>query len=384
MKLLTVIMLMGLFGQTVKSKDSVTLPWHDFKTLYQTNLENTLTKKLKPKVQQGEIFLKNCQYGLIIKKSYCEISFSYHAVATEGKLKKLRLFDSEIILVQNQEKSLADIVRHGAYLYLRPSQLVKKEFSGKLKLITAISEDTQSKYIKFTIPEAVQNTLSLSFIEPYTILPQQDMIPASDERFYLKNPHEIFIRFHAKKKDVIPQPKQQKLALVKTADQVLETITYKASFAENGRCLSIIKFTFPPNGKSRIELNKIEHAKVWYLKINNKRQKLFSLNEKQWVIPLIANEENYIELAYLTNSPKIGINGMLKTVIPAINIPTKKLLVSYTLPKRVELISYDGPISAIFDKDKHTTDGTYQFYKSFYDGEQAEVSLYYKEPINLK
>lgn len=62
---------------------------------------------------------------------------------------------------------------------------------------------------------------------------------------------------------------------------------------------------------------------------------------------------------------------------------------SITLPRRIELLSLDGPISPLYDMEgfklpKGFEGKHYLFQRAFYDGSAMDLAIAYKEPADTR
>ncbi len=104
-----------------------------------------------------------------------------------------------------------------------------------------------------------------------------------------------------------------------------------------------------------------------------------------WIIPLEKGVPSRVELAFIRKGEKLDLHGRLETILPEIKLPSRSVKVGIALPKRLQLVSLEGPVNpASGDKweipeefiGKH-----YYFSSSFYTGERMELAISYREPI---
>lgn len=185
---------------------------------------------------------------------------------------------------------------------------------------------------------------------------------------------------------------------VATPSVVLESVTLFSSFEENGNVLTLLKMEVPPQAGPRLSLKAIPGAEIWHLKVNQRKVKIYGDGDNtsknktanRWIIPLDKGNPSHVELAYVRKGKKIGLYGRLDTVMPEIGLPAKTIHVGIGLPKRVELLSLDGPVSPEMEFSQpipaEFVGRPYYFSRSFYSGDRMHLAISYKEPVdsNLK
>ncbi len=180
--------------------------------------------------------------------------------------------------------------------------------------------------------------------------------------------------------------KVKHFATVKTPPIVLERVLFHSSFEENGSCLSLLSMKVPKTVGNRLKIGPVKAAEIWSLKVNGKRTKVYSAEDGGWVIPLAQTHASQVVLAFLRKGDKLGLRGRLEVIVPPINLPAQDTHLTIGLPRRVELVSIEGPIVAAH---KNPTElptqfvGTpYHFSRNFDKGEGTTVAVFYREPID--
>jgi len=173
---------------------------------------------------------------------------------------------------------------------------------------------------------------------------------------------------------------------VSTPATVLECQYLFTSFEENGNILSVLVMDIPPEFGSRMTLKAVADCEVWSLVVNGAKKRVFADEADTWVIPLDSGAVSHVELAFLGNGPKLGLQGKLEAIVPETGLASRELRVGLALPARVELLCTEGPLSgapgenwklpAEFVGKRHF------FSRSFYKGEGMTLSISYKEPVN--
>jgi hypothetical protein len=132
----------------------------------------------------------------------------------------------------------------------------------------------------------------------------------------------------------------------------------------------------------------VPEAQVWSLRINGKKKKIYSDQKGAWIIPLSGSGRSHVELAFLRQGEKLGLQGRLETSLPRTGLPSRRALVGIALPERVQLLSLEGPVSPdrrpTASLPKEFMGRSYFFSRAFYGGDGMEMAISYKEPVDMK
>jgi hypothetical protein len=174
-------------------------------------------------------------------------------------------------------------------------------------------------------------------------------------------------------------------AAVDTPEIVLDSVYLFTAFEENGRALSVLRCTVPADAGQRLMIRRIKGASIWHYKVNDRKRKVFSLNDEHWMLPLDRGKESTIELAVLQTSEKFGLHGKVEIIVPETGLPARDLFVAVGLPERVDLIGIEGPLNPAEGKNwklpGEFAGRPYFFSRSFYTGESMSAAISYKEPV---
>ncbi|MBT4822716.1 MAG: hypothetical protein HON70_43815, partial [Lentisphaerae bacterium] len=179
--------------------------------------------------------------------------------------------------------------------------------------------------------------------------------------------------------------KFQRLDTVSRPSIVLDTITLFASFEESGGCLSVLRMSVPAEAGRYLRVERPEQTEIWALSVNGRSEKVYTDDEHHnWVIPLASGHVSDVELAYLSQGEKLGLHGRLAVHVPRTGLSAKKIRVGIGLPKRIELISIEGPVSpdraSGEELPRNFAGVPHLFTRSFHKGEAFDLALFYKEP----
>ncbi len=175
---------------------------------------------------------------------------------------------------------------------------------------------------------------------------------------------------------------------------VLNELFFYTSFAENGNEISVIRMELPKQAGDRLELSPIPNTEIWSLLVNGKKKEVFTQtvpdenNNQQtvWVIPLEDNESSIVELTYIQNHKKLGLEGRLSITVPETGLAAEKVFVSVGLTERVELVAMEGDLTPAETAQcpvvKSFTGKPYIFQYPFYRGKALEAAIFYKEPLD--
>lgn len=217
---------------------------------------------------------------------------------------------------------------------------------------------------------------------PVSTLPSDLMAAAGADRFYLRIAD-------GEKINLAIKP----FSYVDTAPVVLDTISFFTAFEENGGSLSVLILDVPPEAGQRLSITSVPDAEIWYLKVNGKKTRAYvdqqdiagASGNGKWIVPLAVGEPSHVELAFNLQKQKLGLYGQLETVLPGINLPSRRVQVGIALPKRLQLLSLDGPVSPAPQSNWKTPiefiGKPFFFTRSFFKGGQMKMAISYKEPV---
>ena len=172
---------------------------------------------------------------------------------------------------------------------------------------------------------------------------------------------------------------------------ILNELFFYTSFAENGNEISVIRMELPKQAGDRLVLNPIPNTEIWSLLVNGKKEEAFTRKntgqEPVWVIPLEENERSIVELTYIQNHKKLGLEGRLSIIVPETGLAAHKVFVSVGLTDRVELVAVEGDLTPAETAQcpivKSFTGKPYIFQYPFYRGKALEAAIFYKEPLEV-
>ena len=178
----------------------------------------------------------------------------------------------------------------------------------------------------------------------------------------------------------------QRFSTVQTPALVLDEIQMYCSFEENGSSLSILEFTLPELQEKRLNMKPVKAAEIWSLTVNGESRRVFEDDKGQWVLPLAEQGKSRVRLCFLRQGEKLGLRGRLQVIHPALGIPAKDSFLTIGLPKRVNLVSLEGPVvgdaRGARSLPKDFVGKAHSFRRHFAKGEEISVAVYYREPVD--
>lgn len=172
---------------------------------------------------------------------------------------------------------------------------------------------------------------------------------------------------------------------VNTPASVLGTQHFYAAFEENGNVLGTLVLDLPRELGAHMKIKAVKGAGIWSLSVNGAKKSVYTDSDGNWVIPLAGAGSSHVELAFLVKGEKLGIQGRLETLIPAIGLPARSLNVGIALPARVDLMTLEGAVtscqSANWILPADFVGKPYYFTRSFHQGDDLKLAVFYKEPV---
>ena len=218
---------------------------------------------------------------------------------------------------------------------------------------------------------------------PIARLNSQLQAVSGNARFYMKIPPREEISLTVKRFQTLSTP-----------PIVLGSFDFFTSLDDNGSMLSVLKMDIPPEVGPRLRIKAIPHAKIWSLKVNGQKINVYEdqnnaskdSSDARWIIPLARDRISQVELAFIRQVTKPGLNGKLETELPATGLPSTRVRLAIALPERLQLLSLEGPVSPAskgnWMKPDEFIGKPYYFSRAFYTGEGLKMTISYKEPLN--
>jgi hypothetical protein len=368
---------------TYAIEPNVTVPWHEFDDLYKKQITQSLKAGDAPE-PDPIITLEQVQYNLKIVDAQATGSVSIIGNVLLGEPEPLRLFGQSIAVTNVLEAQNATLLANNGYYQLYTYE--PGVFSIKFTVSIPITDFQVKPKLLFDVPPAVRNELKIEFSENLKLL-DSNSLHKIDGSYFFPPTRLLSIGFEHVNQVIDGLVSEDTLlSEVDTPNAVLDSVTFFASFAEDGAVLSAMHLVLPANEKNQLELNPIEGAEVWSLQVNDKPRALYESAAGMWVIPLDAKVESKVVLAYLTRGQKLGLEGRLDFSIPQTGLTARSVNLTVGLPERMHMLAMDSDLQPANGRDwpvfNSFSGRPHYFSKPFYRGQEFSASIIYQEPVN--
>jgi len=390
-KKLYILLIFLSFSSTALGETAVTIPYGEFKQLYTQRIRQDILKNIK---EDPFVYtITNARYKMAVSPggAVCRAWFTGSLIS--GKPGAFKLFSNKIIIREIQEVKGGALVcdndtKSGILFF--PSGA--PAFSIVLTFFIPAGEDNNSAYIALEIPRAIKNTLEPTSGEK-TVLLDVPGVKSQTDTYHFSTRPSLKIRFTkgttARASD---RDRRENLADTYTGvpvpPVVLNAVHCFTSFEESGNILSVITAEIPPEAGEIFTIQAVPGAEIWQCRINNKKIRVYKSKDGNWILPLTRGKRSRIELALLSQGEKIGLHGKLELTLPAMGLPARQVNITLGLPKRVELLSFQGPVTPSKPSDHPRPDEfsdthctPYFFSRSFHKGGAITMAVSYKEPV---
>ena len=189
MKTLSTLLLI-LVSANCFAQSTITVPWDEFKTLYQERLEQIL----KPTKQKPEpvYTIEEAVYRLSVTDAGATGTITLSGQVLQGQPPPLLLFAEDLAITTITDMQggtlLSDV--EGYRLFTQGEGPFQLSFGIALPL----NEDQRSRYLSLHIPRAVKNSLELKLPTGLELL-ESPGLPQSDGQYYFPPREELTLRF---------------------------------------------------------------------------------------------------------------------------------------------------------------------------------------------
>lgn|GEM_PF-2149831 len=391
MKNLSILLIFLAFSSTALGENAVTIPYGEFKQLYTHRLRQDILKDIQ---EDPFVYtIRNARYKMAVSPGGAVCRAMLTGTLISGKPGAFKLFSNKIIIRKIQEVKGGALVcgndpKSGISFF--PSGA--PEFSIVMTFFIPAGEDNNSAYIALEIPRALENALEPAAGKK-TVLLDVPGVKNQTGTYHFSARASLKIRF-SKGGDARASAgdHQENLADrytgVPVPPVVLNAVHCFTSFEESGNVLSVITAEIPPEAGKTFTIQAVPGAEIWQCRINKKKIRVYKSKDGNWIIPLTRGKTSRMELALLSQGEKIGLHGKLELTLPAMGLPTRQVNITLGLPKRVELLSFQGPVSPS-KPSAHPRPGEfsgthftpYFFSRSFHKGGAISMAVSYKEPV---
>lgn len=397
MKHFMIICLGLLWAGTAYTENAVTIPYNEFKALYGERLKIQWEKEHQAgskKDQKAETFLYTVDqavYTMTLSSggALCDVVLTGRAIS--GKPEPVQLFNPQVIVKDIVQVTGGTLLRNqarkkGLFFLALPAQA----FEVKLSFFVQAAEDNQSRFVAMDIPDALINRLDLKTDKNLTVT-RVPGIRDSAGYYHFSPGSSLEVRFREKRDGQERSQEKESLSTryktVRTPQVVLDALQCFTSFEENGNALTVLRMNIPSEAGEALTIKAVPHATIWNFRVNGKKMKVFEKKEQGtfWILPLAKDRVSAIELTLLSRGDKMGLSGRLSWALPPLGFPARTVNVALGLPRRVELMAFEGPVSPSEPFEKKPPGEfigkPYYFSQSFYNGGGIDLAVSYKEPV---
>lgn len=370
----------GLLACCVDAGAQGGFPWEDLKGLYRQALEREVREELTPEAEAPRVLpISRAEYVLSVEGGTVQGEARLSG-SVQGTLRPRPavLFSSEVIL------SSIDAVEGGS---LVPAEGGKgtvfvlgeaaQNFSVAVHFYLQSQQEGGERILRFPLPPALQNVLTLHLPEGARLL-EHPGLDLGQGNIVFAPTNEVVLRY--------AEATESTQAAAGQAPAVLEALSLFTSFDDSGKVLSTLVLDLPKQSGESLALKPVAEATIWSLRVNGQARQVYNDEQGNWRIPLTPEDVSHVELAFLRQGEKLGLQGELKVVVPETGLASQQLRVGVALPERVELLLADGPLApadgSAWQMPKELVGRPYFFSQSFHQGEGATLTISYKEPVN--
>ena len=364
-------------------ESSVTVPWQAFDSIYKQQIEQNIKKAEKPE-PDPLMTLDSIQYDLNVRGEQATGTIAIAGSVLAGDPEPLALFGENLAVTNTLEATNAVMLANAGRYYLYT--IDAGVFSIRFEVSLPIADFQVKPRLEFDAPSAVRNELKIQVDERLRLLPS-DVLHQVGDRYFFSPRSRLMIGFeHVGQSIEGVLSEDSLLSEVETPDAVLHSVTFYSSFAEDGTVLSAMHLVIPASERNQLELDPIEGAEVWSLTVNDKPRSLYLSAAEKWVIPLDAKIDSKVELAYLTRSQKLGLEGRLEFTIPQTGLTARSVNLIVGLPERMQMLAMDSDLQPADGRGwpafKSFNGRAHFFSRPFYRGRAFSASIIYQEPVN--
>ncbi|WDP91996.1 MAG: hypothetical protein HUN04_20660 [Desulfobacter sp.] len=388
MKNILILFMFLAFYPAAFAENAVTIPYGEFKKLYGDEIRRELMAEAPdtPFIHT----ISSTRYDMAIgpEGALCRAEISGSMIS--GSPEAIPLFSDKIIIREVKNVTGGALVsgeKNSGGICFFPSG--DPAFSLALTFFIPAGEDNNSAYIALKIPRALENALAAT-AQNDTVLLDLPGVQTRTGTWHFSPRSTLKIRFsHGAAARARAAEKQAAISrsykAVSTPPVVLDTVHCFTTFEEGGNILSVISAKIPPEAGAAFAVKALAGAEIWQCKINNKKVKVYKSPGGDWIFPLARDRDSRLELSLLSRGRKLGLHGRLDLTLPRMALPARRINIALGLPKRVELVSFQGPLSPsrpFKARAPGEFSGTpYYFSRSFHKGEAVTMAVSYKEPV---
>jgi hypothetical protein len=185
------ILIVGSIGF---SEEMVTLPWKEFKEVYQ---EHILKDSASPELKSEKLItsLTMSDYHLTINETNAILQIEITGKVIQGKPEIITLFDKDVVISGKVSVANGKIISYENAICILPND--DKDFKVSLNLLLNFQEDSLSQYVALNIPDTLQNKLTISLNDKLKLI-EKPGIEDQNGAFFFSSKNDLMVRFRAK------------------------------------------------------------------------------------------------------------------------------------------------------------------------------------------
>lgn len=194
------VLIFVLLPGIVWAGDFTTVPWEEFKSLYQNSIERRVMEKMKQDVPPSISCIEEAVYHVRINRKDAEVTVALSGRRISGKPEKLKLFKKDIIIDEIKQVVGGFLLQDADHnvVFLPEDNDPARDFQIRMTFSVPVREDSKSRNITFSIPGALKNAASLKLPQDITLVGYPG-IKKSDGMYHFPSSPSIAIRFTSKK-----------------------------------------------------------------------------------------------------------------------------------------------------------------------------------------
>jgi hypothetical protein len=174
--------------------ESVTVPWEEFKRLYEESVRREVMQGLPAREAPAAAAIEEAVYRLKVGEQSASVSVLLTGRTPAGRAEALRLFGGDVIVASTGAFRGGALSARDGGLALLPEP--DSEFQVELSLLLPVGEDGRSKLAGFRPPVALRNSLVVELPQG-TKLASAPGLDGGDGTFHFPGGQDVEVRFEA-------------------------------------------------------------------------------------------------------------------------------------------------------------------------------------------
>ena len=195
MKKRGVLVLVLAVSATAVGAESVTVPWQELKQLYRDKVERETTERLGTKEEPPIHTIEQADYVLSIAEDTAEGLVALTGRMLSGKPEPIALFGDDIALARVEQAQGGALFRancRGTGIHFLPES--EAPFRLEICFLAPIRDDGQARAVRFAVPAAVANSMTLTLPTGVRLLEPPGVRDANGT-YHLATSRTLVVRF---------------------------------------------------------------------------------------------------------------------------------------------------------------------------------------------